>query len=83
MTKRRASLLILDSFGIGAAPDAALFGDEGADTLGHIAAAFTKKTLHLPNLQRLGLGHAYQLLHGKFPDGWNEDLPLIGIYAAA
>ena len=83
MTKRRAILLILDSFGIGAALDAANFGDEGADTLGHIAAAFTKKPLHLPNLQRLGLGHAYQLLHGKFPAGWNGDLPLIGAYAAA
>jgi phosphopentomutase len=83
MTKRRAILLILDSFGIGAAPDAANFGDEGADTLGHIAAAFTKKPLHLPNLQRLGLGHAYQVLHGKFPAGWNGDLPLIGAYAAA
>jgi len=83
MTKRRAILLILDSFGIGAAPDAALFGDEGADTLGRIATAFTKKPLHLPNLQRLGLGHAYQLLHGKFPGGWNGDLPLIGAYAAA
>ena len=83
MTKRRAILLILDSFGIGAAPDAALFGDEGADTLGHIAAAFTKNLLHLPNIQRLGLGHAYQLLHGKFPAGWNDDFPLIGAYAAA
>lgn len=83
MTKRRAILLILDSFGIGAAPDAANFGDEGADTLGHIAAAFTKKPLHLPNLQRLGLGHAYQLLHGKFPASWNDELPLAGSYAAA
>ena len=33
----RAILCILDSFGIGGAPDAADFGDEGADTLGHIA----------------------------------------------
>ena len=32
----RAFLLILDSFGIGGAPDAASFGDEGANTLGHI-----------------------------------------------
>jgi phosphopentomutase len=83
MTKRRAILLVLDSFGIGAAPDAANFVDEGADTLGHIAAAFTKNPLHLPNLRRLGLGHAYQLLHGKFPAGWNGEIPLIGAYAAA
>ena len=33
----RAFILVMDSFGIGAAPDAARFGDAGADTLGHIA----------------------------------------------
>ena len=36
---RRAIVLVLDSFGIGSAPDAASFGDQGSDTLGHIAAA--------------------------------------------
>ena len=36
---RRAIVLVLDSFGIGSAPDADKFGDQGADTLGHIAAA--------------------------------------------
>ena len=35
----RAILLVMDSVGIGGAKDAAKFGDEGADTLGHIAAA--------------------------------------------
>ena len=35
----RAILLVLDSVGIGAAPDAAAYGDAGADTLGHIAEA--------------------------------------------
>ena len=34
----RAFILVLDSLGIGGAPDAAAHGDEGADTLGHIAA---------------------------------------------
>ncbi|MCU0789775.1 MAG: phosphopentomutase, partial [Nitratireductor sp.] len=33
----RAFLFVLDSVGVGAAPDAAQYGDEGADTLGHIA----------------------------------------------
>jgi phosphopentomutase len=50
----RALLLVLDSVGCGGAPDAAAYGDEGADTLGHIygrAAGFA-----LPNLERLGLG---------------------------
>ena len=34
----RAFIFVMDSFGIGAAPDAGRFGDEGSDTLGHIAA---------------------------------------------
>ena len=81
--KRRAILLVLDSFGIGAAPDAVRFGDEGSDTLGHIADSFTGRPLQLPNMRRLGLGHAYRLAHGKFPHGWDDDLPLHGSYAAA
>ena len=88
MTTRRAILLVLDSFGIGAAPDAAEFGgeghtDEGSDTLGHIAAAFTARPLHLPNMRELGLGHAYRLAHGNLPDGWADDLALHGSFAAA
>jgi phosphopentomutase len=83
MTSRRVILLVLDSFGIGAAPDAARFGDEGADTLGHIAAAFADKPLHLRNLRRLGLGHAYRLAHGKFPAGWDGEILVTGSYAAA
>ncbi|MBB3998434.1 phosphopentomutase [Aureimonas pseudogalii] len=61
----RAILIVLDSFGIGQAPDASAFGDEGADTFGHIRAACARGTgdrtglrvgpLHLPNLERLGL----------------------------
>lgn len=48
----RIHLVVLDSVGIGAAPDAALFGDEGCDTLGHIAA----HGLCIPWLEKLGLG---------------------------
>ena len=50
----RALLLILDSVGCGPAPDAAAYGDEGADTLGHILAA--QPALALPTLFSLGLG---------------------------
>ena len=50
----RALLLILDSVGCGHAPDAAAYGDEGADTLGHIFAA--QPALALPALFSLGLG---------------------------
>ena len=35
----RALILVMDSVGIGAAPDAAAYGDDGADTIGHIADA--------------------------------------------
>jgi phosphopentomutase len=59
----RAFLVVLDSVGIGAAPDAADYGDSGANTLGHVAAA--AGGLRLPVLQRLGLGNIPALL----PDG--------------
>jgi phosphopentomutase len=36
---KRAFLLVLDSAGIGGAPDAAKYGDEGSNTIGHIAKA--------------------------------------------
>ncbi|HZW11074.1 MAG TPA: phosphopentomutase [Phycisphaerales bacterium] len=51
----RALLIVLDSVGVGAAPDAAAYGDEGADTLGHILDRFPD--LRLPCLWSLGLGH--------------------------
>ena len=50
---RRIFLIVLDSLGIGAMPDAAAFGDEGADTFGHILEKM--ETLKIPNLQKLGL----------------------------
>lgn len=64
----RAILIVLDSVGCGAAEDAHLYGDTGADTLGHIAQACAEGRgdreglrsgpLKLPNLARLGLAHA-------------------------
>ncbi|MFL6515549.1 MAG: phosphopentomutase [Chthoniobacterales bacterium] len=50
----RALLIVLDSVGIGGAPDAAAYGDEGADTLGHIFEQIPG--LRLPTLASLGLG---------------------------
>lgn len=49
---KRVFLIVLDSFGIGAEPDAAAFGDEGANTLASIAKS---GRFHTPTLQRLGL----------------------------
>ena len=53
----RATVLVLDSFGVGEMPDAAAWGDEGSDTLGHIAS--TVGGLKLPNLQAMGLGNIH------------------------
>ncbi len=50
--RKRVFLIVLDSFGIGGAPDAAAFGDEGSNTLATIAA---HPAFACPNLQKLGL----------------------------
>lgn len=62
----RVFLVVLDSVGCGGAPDAALFGDEGSNTLGHIHA---QTPLSMPNLMRLGLGQAAKLQNGIAPQG--------------
>ena len=54
----RAIVIVLDSVGIGALPDAATYGDEGSDTLGHIASA---TPLAIPTLRALGLGQVAAL----------------------
>lgn len=56
----RVFLIILDSVGVGEAPDAADFGDTGAATLPHLAEAVGG--LRAPTLQRLGLGNIPDLL---------------------
>ncbi|MDQ3801349.1 MAG: phosphopentomutase [Acidobacteriota bacterium] len=60
----RIVLMVLDSAGIGEMPDAAAWGDAGADTLGHILES---RKVDLPNLQKLGLGNIRPL----------KDLPAI------
>lgn len=56
---KRAIIIILDGVGIGEAPDAALYGDSGSDTLGNIARACGG--LELPRLERFGLGNIREL----------------------
>ncbi|MGP7735048.1 phosphopentomutase [Oceanimonas smirnovii] len=88
---KRAIVLVLDSFGIGAAPDAAKFGDAGADTLGHIAAACAEGRandgrsgpLHLPNLARLGLFHAHAGSTGAVAKGVQLPAEVTGSYGYA
>ena len=73
----RAILIVLDSVGCGGAPDAAAFGDEGSNTLGHIAEACAagkaeegrSGPLALPNLDALGLGRAIRMASGLEPPG--------------
>ena len=51
---KRVTIIVMDSLGIGALPDAGRFGDEGADTLGHILDSCS---LRIPNLRKLGMGN--------------------------
>lgn len=89
---KRAFILVLDSFGIGAAPDADKFGDVGSDTMGHIAdecAAGRADTeersgpLTLPNLSKLGLAMAHKESTGRLAPGMADDIDVIGAYGHA
>ncbi|WP_153122746.1 phosphopentomutase [Peribacillus tepidiphilus] len=56
---KRIFLIVMDSVGIGEAPDAEKFGDKGAHTLGHIAEKMNG--LKMPNMEKLGLGNIEKL----------------------
>lgn len=57
---KRVLLIVLDSVGVGQAPDAAAYGDEGANTLGNTARAV--RGLRIPHLEQLGLGRVTDIL---------------------
>jgi phosphopentomutase len=83
---RRAIILVMDSFGIGATADAERFGDTGADTLGSIARARAKSAegpLQLPNLARLGLFEASRASTGAYPEGMVAGGEVIGAWGYA
>lgn len=63
----RAIVAVLDSLGLGGAPDAAVYGDDGANTLGHIADARASagRPLLIPNLAALGLVRAGETACGR------------------
>ncbi|MFC6465570.1 phosphopentomutase [Marinilactibacillus sp. GCM10026970] len=71
MNFNRVHLIVMDSVGIGEAPDAKAFNDEGSHTLGHIAE---NTDLKLPNLKTLGLGNIEPL------EGIDETPTSIGYY---
>ena len=81
----RAFILLLDSFGLGATPDADKYGDVGANTFGHIAAwaAANGKPLQLPNLERLGLAAAGHAASGEWAAGFEQRDGFTGAYGAA
>ncbi|BAO00297.1 DeoB protein [Candidatus Pantoea carbekii] len=88
---KRVFIMVLDSFGIGCSKDSEKFGDQGADTLGHIADVCFQNFNHeilqapfyLPNLNALGLGKAAKISTGRFPTGLNEHAEIIGAYGCA
>ncbi len=67
MKNKRVILLVLDSMGIGALPDASKFNDIGSNTLGHIDeyANNNNHSFDIPNLLQMGLGQAYELASKK------------------
>ncbi|OLS40170.1 phosphopentomutase [Bacillus sp. MRMR6] len=58
-TYKRIFLIVMDSVGIGEAPDAEKFGDKGSDTLGHIAERMNG--LKMPNMAKLGLSNIREI----------------------
>ncbi len=72
----RAVLLIIDSFGMGALPDAHLYGDEGANTARHICDAITAPKW--PTLKQLGLGNCAELLGFTLKGCEAVDRPMAG-----
>lgn len=63
MKYKRIFLIVIDSFGIGEAPDAEKYDDKGCDTLGHIDEKMDE--FHIPNLTALGLGELHPLVHAE------------------
>jgi phosphopentomutase len=89
----RAFIILLDSFGIGASVDAVDYGDEGADTLRHIAEYCAagkanrenvrQGALRLPNLTRLGLNGAAIVSKGSPVPGLDTTCAIEGAYGCA
>jgi phosphopentomutase len=89
----RAFLFVLDSFGIGGGPDAAAYGDDGADTLGHIAEfcaagagdrdGLRSGPLMLPNMSALGLLQTAKIATGSYPAGMPMPERIYGLHGCA
>ena len=75
MNKKKAVLIVVDSCGVGALPDAAVFGDEGVNTLAHLAKA--NGGISLPNMEKIGLGNIIDI------EGVSKNNNTIGYYGKA
>lgn len=83
---KKAVILVLDSFGIGYAPDADKFGDTGANTFASIARVFQQqkgRKLALPNLAGLGLVKAAQAASGGKQADIADAQKIVGAYGYA
>ena len=83
---KKAVILVLDSFGIGYAPDADKFGDTGANTFASIARVFQQqkgRQLALPNLAGLGLVKAAQAASGGKQADIADAQKIVGAYGYA
>ena len=69
----RAVILVIDSFGIGALPDAESYGDEGSNTALHICEAIHGEKW--PALKKMGLGNAAELTDGDLPGCEHQEEP--------
>jgi phosphopentomutase len=81
----RAFILLLDSFGLGATPDAVKYGDQACNTFGHIAkwAANEGKPMSLPTMEGLGLAAAAHTASGEWAAGFAKRDGFTGAYGAA
>ncbi|AXV17081.1 phosphopentomutase [Neorhizobium sp. SOG26] len=89
----RAFLFVLDSFGVGGAQDAEVYGDLGSNTLGHIAefcaagigdrAGLREGPLTLPNMSSLGLLEIAKLATGDYPAAMPMPERVFGLHGAA
>jgi len=70
----RVIWIVLDSVGIGESPDAHVFNDEGANTLGHIVDQYSN--INLSNMRRIGLGNIEGI------KGLESDIEPVGAYGS-
>ena len=77
---KRIFVIVMDSFGAGHAKDGAAYGDDGADTMGHIAEKHDN--WKIPNLTRLGLANLHPLKGVTLREGTDVAIIATGLCVA-